>query len=460
MVPGVLLPWRVPLPVLSVFQRPRLALNASTTPSARQALSASAVTVRSCSPDTPARIATLVRFSFSISPPPRSPSSGPDRTDLQHLSPVPAETAPPNPILPKKGASDRGRKLLLFLVLVNVLSSVLPFPSRSFTPIPSLQAMFTPPPSPDPRAALTASTSSSSPTIPSDTSLKLDVRDDPFLSPSSASSSRSSSPTPPSRPHGETPLSPKEDPWAYAQQQHAEKKRIGRRIRWAVLLAPLVFVLVGLSTRYLTHPAALDLLSSHETNSGWAAISDWSPHKRHAAPEPAATTIDESTPSGTSLSIAATASSSASATSAAAGSGSTTVPTSKPVLPTPFPQPFDSTLSSNYSTVGCQDFMTNMTQTPAFRQCRPFSLLVQDSNAFITVSPFVPQSLERPRGLFFLLLAVWARTFCVSLFIFLFVLGTLDSDRGRCLGGGSGRLGRTLAGQRYARELLQSFRNQ
>ena len=64
------------------------------------------------------------------------------------------------------------------------------------------------------------------------------------------------------------------------------------------------------------------------------------------------------------------------------------MPTGTPDLPKPFPQTFDDTFSTNYSTIGCQDFMMNMSQASTFRECRPFSLPVQDSNTFITVSLF------------------------------------------------------------------------
>ncbi|RPD61430.1 hypothetical protein L227DRAFT_68773 [Lentinus tigrinus ALCF2SS1-6] len=239
--------------------------------------------------------------------------------------------------------------------------------------------MFTPPPSPDPRRV--QRNSSTSPAIPSGPALKLDVADDPFLSPSS---SRSRSISPDSQPlqSHETPLSPKEDPYTYAQLQ---KKRVGRRTRWAVVFLPLALVLIALSTRYLTHPAAFDAFSTRSPS--WSSVKDWTPHKRHAAPDPvpatsAATTVDNAKPTGTDLSLAPSASS----VPTQVDSSNTKVPWTAPSLPTPFPQPFDSTLSTNFSTVGCQDFMTNMTQTAPFRECRPFSLLVGDSNAFITQS--------------------------------------------------------------------------
>ncbi|KAA1472529.1 hypothetical protein DENSPDRAFT_757870, partial [Dentipellis sp. KUC8613] len=67
----------------------------------------------------------------------------------------------------------------------------------------------------------------------------------------------------------------------------------------------------------------------------------------------------------------------------AAGGSVPTIPTSPPVLPTPFPQPFDTTMNSNYSSTSCQQFMVNMTSGEPFRQCRPFSFLSQTSSAFI-----------------------------------------------------------------------------
>ena len=82
---------------------------------------------------------------------------------------------------------------------------------------------------------------------------------------------------------------------------------------------------------------------------------------------------------GTALSLA---SSSTAAPTVTAGSATVLE------FPKPFPQPSDDTFLTNYSTIGCQDFMKNMTQTSACRECRPFLLLVQDSNASITVSLF------------------------------------------------------------------------
>lgn len=153
------------------------------------------------------------------------------------------------------------------------------------------------------------------------------------------------------------------------------KRRIGRRNRWMVLLVPLVVVLVTASTRYVTHPAAFDMFSSGSLPSlTWDTISqasDWKPHKRHPEPEPQAAP----TTSGTAQPLP-------------------TIPSSTSV-PTPFPQPFDSSLSQNFSSTSCLNFFTNMTNTPAFRTCRSFAMLLQSSNQFIEVTPHWLPSLER-----------------------------------------------------------------
>ncbi|OJT06036.1 hypothetical protein TRAPUB_3116 [Trametes pubescens] len=237
--------------------------------------------------------------------------------------------------------------------------------------------MFTPPPSPEPRRAQHSAPAAEQPPKPLRT---LDVTDDPFLRPH-FSRSGSSSPERPPYDVNDTPLSPKEDPYAYAQ---LHKKRTGRRTKWAVVLIPLVLVLVGLSTRYLSHPAIFDAL---RPRSDWHSLAEsgkaWQPHKRHPQPVDEATTIDV-TASTASFSTGSVAPAAPTAT----GSSSTQVPSTAPQLPAPFPQPFDDSLSTNFTTVACQTFFTNMTQALPFRTCRPFSLLVSDSNAFITVSPF------------------------------------------------------------------------
>ncbi|PIL23297.1 hypothetical protein GSI_14607 [Ganoderma sinense ZZ0214-1] len=245
--------------------------------------------------------------------------------------------------------------------------------------------MFTPPPSPDPRRPQPSSRPERLPL--QRFTLDSDSCDDPFLSPSPGPSRRCSLGSQPSPPVCEPALAPEEDPYLYSLP---EKKRIGRRIRWTAVLVPLILIFVAFSTRYLTHPAAFHVLSPSHSSS-WVTVQDWTPHKRHAAPDPLpatsgiATTVHNGKPTGSSLSVAASsAPTSASAAPTTVAPANTKVPSSPPVLPTPFPQAFDSSFSTSFQTVACENFMTNMTQTLAFRQCRPFSLLVGDSNAFIT----------------------------------------------------------------------------
>ncbi|PSS36972.1 hypothetical protein PHLCEN_2v1188 [Hermanssonia centrifuga] len=182
-----------------------------------------------------------------------------------------------------------------------------------------------------------------------------------------------------------------------AQSQHVAsivaKQRTARRTRWAVLLVPAVLILITLSTRYLSHPAVLDILSTNYDAPSWemwsTTLTDFKPHKRHASPDPepqqASSLIAFPTPTTTLTSSASSASVSSSST-ASTNSGTQTIPTipaSPPTLPTPFPQPLDDTLSQNFTTISCQDFFQNMTQSTAFRSCRAFSLLSQSSDAFI-----------------------------------------------------------------------------
>lgn len=142
------------------------------------------------------------------------------------------------------------------------------------------------------------------------------------------------------------------------------------KIRWSILAIPAVLVLITLSTRYISHPILFDSISGfpHESYDS-AGLNDWGLHDRHPSsqsnPIPhAARANDNPSPSVT------------------------TVPTipDNPPLPTPFPQPFDTTLSKNFSTQACLDFYTNMTTSLPFRQCRPFGLLTQYSSQFIDVS--------------------------------------------------------------------------
>lgn len=143
------------------------------------------------------------------------------------------------------------------------------------------------------------------------------------------------------------------------------KRRIHRSIRLTIVLVPLTLVLLAAYTRFRIHPAVFDLLSTngdHERTT-WMKVADWSLHEPHNA---ANNRLVKRT------------------TLVARDATTTPAPTVpvNPALPTPFPQPFDTTLSTNFSTTSCYDFFLNMTQVDAFRSCRPFSLLITNSHAF------------------------------------------------------------------------------
>lgn len=145
------------------------------------------------------------------------------------------------------------------------------------------------------------------------------------------------------------------------------KQRSHSCIRWTIVFVPLALILLAASTRFQVHPIAFDLLSTdgdHERTK-WTKVADWSLHEPHKV-------------AGNRLVKKSTSATPSTATPAP------TVPVN-PVLPTPFPQPFDTTLSANFSTTSCYDFFLNMTQVDAFRSCRPFSLLIATSNAFVEV---------------------------------------------------------------------------
>ncbi|KAJ7247850.1 hypothetical protein B0H12DRAFT_1020437 [Mycena haematopus] len=168
------------------------------------------------------------------------------------------------------------------------------------------------------------------------------------------------------------------------------KRRIGRRTRWTVVFVPIVLILITVSTRCLTHPAALDMFSE-PASLNWESLSelasDWTPHKRHLPTVPRDSLASTGGTQSSSIASLTGASSAAPAASASllpiSDQTVPTVPASPPALPTPFPQPFDSSLSQNFSSLSCFNFFSNMTNTPAFRSCRPFSLLLQASEGFL-----------------------------------------------------------------------------
>lgn len=197
------------------------------------------------------------------------------------------------------------------------------------------------------------------------------------------------------------PLTETKKPTAIEQHASAEaaKHQTGRRTRWTILLIPLVLVFITASTRYVSHPAVLDMFSADQESADWqslpSSLREWRVHKRHASPDPApqANQADASESvalptSASSQSALSLASSSSPIPTSGAGSndGIPVIPSSPPILPTPFPQPLDQTFSYNFSTQACMNFFTNMTLSDSFRSCRPFSLLEIESGAFVEVS--------------------------------------------------------------------------
>lgn len=195
-----------------------------------------------------------------------------------------------------------------------------------------------------------------------------------------------------------------------------KKRRSARRLKISILVVPIVLIIIALSTRCVSHPAVFDILSADGTAQGWRALAasvlDWQgnmhdPHEKREveyelelearSPQTAggvsfpaqSATRTSSTGSAMSVMTASETATSTAPSVAATSSGSSTIPTipsEPPVLPTPFPQPFDSTgITTNFSTDGCRNFFLNMTQAQPFRQCRPFSMLIQHSSAFIEV---------------------------------------------------------------------------
>lgn len=149
------------------------------------------------------------------------------------------------------------------------------------------------------------------------------------------------------------------------------KRNIGRRMRWAVLVVPLVLILIALSTRYITHLPVMDILS--DPTMSWSQmednLSDWHLHKRHPAEADAQPTGLIANPG--------------SSTTTDKPQSLPTVPSTPPDVPRPFPQAFDSDIGQNFSSGSCQNFFVNMTNTSPFRSCRPFSLLADTSAEFI-----------------------------------------------------------------------------
>ncbi|KAH0581437.1 hypothetical protein H2248_012518 [Termitomyces sp. 'cryptogamus'] len=151
--------------------------------------------------------------------------------------------------------------------------------------------------------------------------------------------------------------------------------RVSHKPRWTVILVPVVLTLITAFTRYL-HPSAFDRLDSLTWHGKHPREGDKQPERRQVS-------ISIGTTSSSAVvSITSNPTTSVSMT-AAANAPVPTIPSSPPTLPTPFPQPFDSDLTINSLSSSCYNFISNMTNGLPFRSCRPLSLLMDGSNAFI-----------------------------------------------------------------------------
>lgn len=155
------------------------------------------------------------------------------------------------------------------------------------------------------------------------------------------------------------------------------RRKLKLTLRWTIILVPIILIAIAVTTPFIAHPVVFDLFLPTSAP-GWKSwskgLTDWSMHERHKL---AKLTLRPTVLSDT-RSLPFIKRSTPSATPAP------TVP-ANPTLPTPFPQPYDTTLSSNFSTISCYNFFLNMTQTDSLRSCRPFSLLLTHSQAFIKV---------------------------------------------------------------------------
>jgi hypothetical protein len=170
------------------------------------------------------------------------------------------------------------------------------------------------------------------------------------------------------------------------------KRRIAWYTKMVVIILPLVLVLVAFFKRFGSRPLFLDLFGGPSPGAPviFATGTDGSGHPMrplHRRQDGVSTMPLVVSSSMTSVSGIFFPSITSTPTSTQGPSQTVpTVPSSAPDLPTPFPQPFDTTLGNNFTTLSCKTFFANMTQSLPFRQCRPFSLLSQTSSAFLQVS--------------------------------------------------------------------------
>ncbi|CAE6422970.1 unnamed protein product [Rhizoctonia solani] len=188
-----------------------------------------------------------------------------------------------------------------------------------------------------------------------------------------------------------SPLPIPNDPIAAAGAGPLESKpkrsRLSGHQRLLGLVVPvIVLVLISLASRHaVDRPMDIDVSSAPAPHaaSHWAnRVSGLKRHipKRLASADPA----DQLLPVPT-----ATTSAPGTTTPQQLGAGISSVAPAIPnppwPVPTPFPQPFDSSLSSNFSTPACSSFFSSFATNMTFRACRPFSLLLGTSNTFFNI---------------------------------------------------------------------------
>jgi hypothetical protein len=172
------------------------------------------------------------------------------------------------------------------------------------------------------------------------------------------------------------------------------KRRIAWYTRLMVITVPLVLVLVAFLRHFASRPLFLDLLVGPSpgarvflaTGIDRTGHSIRPLHRRQSGVSTMPLVIPSSMSSVSSLVFPTIASTPTPTSSQGPSQVVPTILSSAPDLPTPFPQAYDTTLGSNFTTLTCQMFFTNMTQSLPFRQCRPFSFLSQTSSAFLQVS--------------------------------------------------------------------------
>ncbi|KAH7107046.1 hypothetical protein BKA62DRAFT_685862 [Auriculariales sp. MPI-PUGE-AT-0066] len=83
-------------------------------------------------------------------------------------------------------------------------------------------------------------------------------------------------------------------------------------------------------------------------------------------------------------------------------------------LPTPFPQPFDSSLGKNFTTQTCSSFFNTFTSSKGFRSCRGFGMLLANSNAWFVAAQQATPAANKDGGIDYLNQLVWGTCHTVS----------------------------------------------